>query len=74
MNDILDLQKLVPDRADRGQSEDGEIIPDRRGTQRKRLNIEISPELHKRILSICATRGVPVNQAVREVLERTFPG
>ena len=74
MNDILDLQKLVSDRANRGQSGDGEIMPDRRSAQRKRLHIEISPELHKRILGICATRGIPVNQAVREVLERTFPG
>lgn len=47
---------------------------DRRGVGRRRLSIEVSPDLHRRILTICATRRVPVNQAVREILDRAFPG
>ena len=47
---------------------------DRRTVGRRRLSIEVSPDLHRRILTICATRRIPVNQAVREVLERAFPG
>jgi hypothetical protein len=47
---------------------------DRRGAVRRKLVIEISADLHQRIVTICATRRIPVNQAVREVLERTFPG
>lgn len=47
---------------------------DRRSVGRRRLTVEVSPDLHRRILSICAVRRVPVNQAVREVLERAFPG
>ncbi|MBX9934141.1 MAG: hypothetical protein K2Y56_21910 [Methylobacterium sp.] len=47
---------------------------DRRGAVRRKLVIEISADLHQRIVAICATRRIPVNQAVREVLERTFPG
>ena len=50
------------------------IGPDRRAVGRRRLSIEVSPDLHRRILTICATRCIPVNQAVREVLERAFPG
>ncbi|WP_375459630.1 hypothetical protein [uncultured Enterovirga sp.] len=48
-------------------------LPDRRAVARRRLSIDISPDLHRRIVTICATRRVPVNQAVREVLERAFP-
>jgi hypothetical protein len=48
--------------------------PERRSTPRHRLVIEVSPDLHRRILTICATRGKRVNEAVREVLERSFPG
>ena len=47
---------------------------DRRAVGRRRLSVEVSPDLHRRILTICSTRRVPVNQAVREVLERAFPG
>ena len=47
---------------------------DRRAVGRRRLSVEVSPELHRRILTICATRRISVNQAVREVLERAFPG
>lgn len=47
---------------------------DRRRASRKRLVVEVSSDLHQRILTICATRGVPVNQAVRAVLDRAFPG
>ena len=46
---------------------------DRRRTPRKKLVIEISEELHERIVSICRNRGQPVNAAVREALERYFP-
>ena len=47
---------------------------ERRSVSRKRLTIEVSPGLHRRIVQICSTRGLPVNQAVRDVLERAFPG
>jgi predicted HicB family RNase H-like nuclease len=47
--------------------------PERRSTPRHRLVIEVSPDLHRRIVTICATRGQRVNEAVREVLERSFP-
>ncbi|KQP50860.1 hypothetical protein ASG40_13120 [Methylobacterium sp. Leaf399] len=50
------------------------VPSDRRGAVRRKLVIEVSSDLHQRILSICATRRIPVNQAVREVLERSFPG
>jgi predicted HicB family RNase H-like nuclease len=49
------------------------VSGDRRSIGRRRLTIEVSPELHRRILAICTTRGVPVNQAVRELLEKSFP-
>ena len=54
--------------------ERAEVRTDRRVTTRKKLTIEVSADLHRRILTICATRGLPVNQAVREMLERSFPG
>ena len=47
--------------------------PNRRRSERLKLVIEISPDLHRRIIAICATRRVPVNQAVRNVLEHAFP-
>ena len=47
--------------------------PNRRRSERLKLVIEISPDLHRRIIAICATRRVPVNQAVRSVLEHAFP-
>lgn len=46
---------------------------ERRAEPRRRLTIEISPDLHRRIVTICSTRGQRVNEAVREVLERSFP-
>ena len=46
---------------------------ERRQAPRHRLTLDISPDLHRRILTICATRGQRVNEAVREVLERSFP-
>ena len=50
------------------------IGQDRRAVGRRRLSVEVTPDLHRRILTICSTRRVPVNQAIREVLERAFPG
>lgn len=47
---------------------------ERRSVGRRKLTVEVSPDLHRRILSICSVRRVPVNQAVREVLEKAFPG
>ena len=47
---------------------------ERRRSSRKKLTIEVSQDLHRRILTICSTRGLPVNEAVRQVLERAFPG
>ena len=47
--------------------------PNRRRSERLKLVVEISPDLHQRIIEICATRRVPVNQAVRNVLEHAFP-
>ena len=51
-----------------------EVELDRRASQRKKLTIEVSSDLHRRIVAICSTRGLPVNEAVRGVLERAFPG
>lgn len=50
------------------------LEPERRRAVRRKLVVEVSADLHQRIVSICATRRIPVNQAVREVLERSFPG
>lgn len=47
--------------------------PNRRRSERVKLVVEISPDLHRRIIEICATRRVPVNQAVRSVLDHAFP-
>ena len=55
-------------------SESAECRTERRRTPRRRLTIEVSPDLHRRIVTICTTRGQRVNEAVREVLERSFPG
>ena len=49
------------------------LEPERRRAIRRKLVVEVSADLHQRIVSICATRRIPVNQAVREVLERSFP-
>ena len=57
-----------------GRCEDAaEAAVDRRATARKRLTIEVSQDLHARIVRLCSVRGKPVNQAVREILERSFP-
>ena len=56
------------------QQADGPGTDDRRSVGRRRLTIEVSPDLHRRILTICNVRRVPVNQAVRELLEKSFPG
>lgn len=69
MTDTMDL-----DRRTRRPSGGDDAQPDRRRTARHRLVVELSPDLHRRILTICGTRRIPVNQAVREVLERAFPG
>ena len=37
------------------------------------LLVTVSAELHDRIIKICAVRGLPVNQIVREILEQGFP-
>jgi hypothetical protein len=44
----------------------------RRGTEGK-PSVRISPELHRRIQSQCATRGVKMSEAVRAALEAAFP-
>ena len=63
MSDIAQSSRKLADAA----------APERRSTPRHRLVVEVSPDLHRRILTICATRGKRVNEAVREVLERAFP-
>jgi predicted HicB family RNase H-like nuclease len=52
----------------------GPVSEDRRSVGRRKLTIEVSPDLHRRILAICTVRRVPVNQAIREILEKSFPG
>jgi hypothetical protein len=39
----------------------------------KRLTIDIPLDLHKRVKSQCADRGVKMADVVREFLESTFP-
>jgi predicted HicB family RNase H-like nuclease len=63
MSDIAQSPRKLADAA----------AAERRSTPRHRLVVEVSPDLHRRILTICATRGKRVNEAVREVLERAFP-
>ena len=74
MTKIADASHHASEPPSRAMSPEDDVIPDRRSVQRRRLSVEVSHELHRRILTICATRGVPVNQAVREVLNRAFPG
>ncbi len=57
-----------------GEYDESTTHIERRVTSRRRLSVDISADLHRRILVICATRRLPVNQAVREVLEKAFPG
>lgn len=74
MHDPGEPNRPAPDgEADPGSAPKG-AGPDRRRTPRKRLVVEVSEDLHRRIVSICATRGIPLNQAAREALERAFPG
>lgn len=47
---------------------------ERRSERRKRLNVDVSEDLHQRIVAICKSRSLPVNKAVRAVLEKAFPG
>jgi predicted DNA binding CopG/RHH family protein len=39
----------------------------------KRLTIDVSATLHARIKSQCALKGVKMNDAIRELLEKYFP-
>ena len=74
MVDVLSSARLRP-RIDESTAQGSEAVPvERRATSRKKLTVEVSSDLHRRILRICATRRIPVNQAVRDVLERAFPG
>lgn len=72
MNDIE--TRWMPSRKARPVEDEGARLPDRRSVPRHRLYIEMSPDLHRRVLSISALRRLPVNAIVREVLERAFPG
>lgn len=45
---------------------------ERRRSARRRLHVEIPEPLYAKIIALCAARRVPVNQAVRELLERHF--
>ncbi len=74
MADVLESKGLRPRMADLPPESPDETRLERRASTRKKLTIEVSADLHRRILMICATRHVPVNQAVREVLDRAFPG
>lgn len=71
---MTDTPNVVHEMRPGGRAAAPGLEPERRGAIRRKLVIEISADLHQRILSICATRRLPVNQAVREVLERSFPG
>ncbi len=74
MSDLLDKKQTRLRGADPVAEAVEATLLDRRAAPRKKLTIEVSADLHRRILMICGTRRVPVNQAVREVLERAFPG
>lgn len=60
--------------ADGAEGHATDVAVERRRSTRHKLVIEVSADLHRRILKICATRGLPVNEAVRAVLDRSFPG
>ena len=74
MSDLLEGGGPKPAKSRSEASGVGEDAPDRRSAPRRKLVIEVSADLHARILAICATRRIPVNQAVRDVLDRAFPG
>jgi len=40
----------------------------------KRLTIEMSEDLHRRIKITCAARGTAMADAIRDLLEKEFPG
>jgi hypothetical protein len=44
------------------------------GKDAKRLIVLLSPEMHLRIRTSCASRGIPMTAAVREVQERRVAG
>lgn len=46
---------------------------ERRASKRRELIINVSGDLHERIIAICVARGVPVNEAVSRILEAAFP-
>ena len=74
MTDVLDAKDLGPEALHLSAVELAEPVTERRRTQRRKLTIDVSADLHQRIIAICATRRIPVNQAVRDVLEQAFPG
>jgi hypothetical protein len=39
----------------------------------KRLTLDVSASLHKRIKTACAQKGVKMADDLRELLERTYP-
>lgn len=39
----------------------------------KRFTIDVPKSLHARIKAQCALRGVPMNEEIRELLEKHFP-
>jgi len=40
----------------------------------KRLTIDVSESLHRRIKVQCATRGIKIADEIRALLEKHFPG
>ena len=74
MTDVLTLKGPRPSATRAPPTAPHLDTEDRRSAPRRKLVIEVSADLHRRIIAICGTRHVPVNQAVREVLEQAFPG
>lgn len=72
MTDVLDAKDLEPETA--GAVSLRQKEPERRSAPRRKLTIDVSADLHERIITICATRRIPVNKAVRDVLDQAFPG
>ena len=56
---------------DRKGAADTEPVPSREPT--KRLTIDVSPELHRRIKVQCAQEGMNIADVIRELLESRFP-
>jgi hypothetical protein len=40
----------------------------------KRFTIDVPVELHRRVRAACAKRGLKTSSALRDLLEREFPG